>query len=413
MFQNPSTAVSNPRIEAANPKGNHLLVVTVSRDIHDGGVAAGETSDWDEAFYVALGRAVERLIERGMGHEDAVRRAAEHFTDGLSNAIGPSIADSLRESAPEMLAEHYVLNREFEDRLHERWGKALDLYYMVAVAVQEFGATGYQTAVNAVGSDNQRALLEALTGVHARSCRTAFEVHSLLSSGFPKGAQARARTIYELAVIAIVLSRYGTEAGYEDLGERFRAFSDLTTALDARDFQQHAERLGVEPFTDEEMQDFAALREARMRLHPDIDRRQGWASRLPGYRAGTFEELERMAELDYLRPFYTEASHEVHPYPKGVANNVTATPDGLVKLSGRTNAGLSHGARDALVSLLFATNALRRLPGFDGIKSWLSAEAIARLVREACEAFDETEEAVVRAVEELACPDGPESTLDE
>lgn len=191
-------------------------------------------------------------------------------------------------------------------------------------------------------------------------------------------------------MIAIVLSRYGTETGHEDLGARFRAFSDLTTALDARDFQQHAERLGVEPFTDEEMQDFDALRAARMRLHPDIDRRQGWASQLPGYRAGTFEELERMAELDYLRPFYTQASH-VHPYPKGVANNVTATQDWLVKLSGRTNVGLSHGARDALVSLLFATNALRGLPGFAGIKSWLSAEAIACLVREACEAFDETE----------------------
>lgn len=383
-----------------------LLEDAVSRDTQNGGmVASGETSDWNEAFYVALGQAVANLIERGVEREDAVRRAVNHFTERLPDAIGPSIAESLRATAPEMLAEHYVLSREFEDRLHERWGKALDLYYMVAVAVQEFGATGYQAAVNAVGNDNQKALLEALTGVHARACRTAFEVHSLLSSGFPKGAQARARTIYELAVVAVVLSRYGTESGHEDLGARFQVFSDLTTALDARDFQQHAERLGVEPFTDEEMQEFTALREAHTRLYPGIDRRQGWASRIPGYKAGTFKELERMAELDYLRPFYTQASHEVHPYPKGVANNVTATPDGLVKLSGRTNAGLSHGARDALVSLLFATNALRVLPGFDDIKSWLSVEAIARLVREACEAFDKTEEAATAGEESTDPPD--------
>lgn len=393
--------------------GTRFLGVAVSRHVHDGGVVPGETSDWDEAFYETLGRAVEKFIERGVEPEDAVRRATLHFTDGLSTTIGPSIAESLREAAPEMLAEHYVLNREFEDRLHERWGKALDLYYMVAVAAQEFGATGYQAAVKAVGTDNEKALLEALTGVHARACRTAFEVHSLLSSGFPKGAQARARTIYELAVIAIVLSRYGTEPGHEDLGVRFLAFSDLTTALDARDFQKYAERLGVEPFTDEEMQEFTTFREESLRLHPDIDRRQGWASRLPGYKGGTFGELERMAELDYLRPFYTQASHEVHPYPKGVANNVTATPDGLVKLSGRTNAGLSYGARDALVSLLFTTIALRALPGFDGIKSWLSVEAIARLVREAGDAFDETEEAVAQQIEGSASTDGPESALDE
>ena len=157
--------------------GTRFLGVAVSRHVHDGGVVPGETSDWDEAFYETLGRAVEKFIERGVEPEDAVRRATLHFTDGLSTTIGPSIAESLREAAPEMLAEHYVLNREFEDRLHERWGKALDLYYMVAVAAQEFGATGYQAAVKAVGTDNEKALLEALTGVHARSCRTAFTVY--------------------------------------------------------------------------------------------------------------------------------------------------------------------------------------------------------------------------------------------
>lgn len=43
----------------------------------------------------------------------------------------------------------------------------------------------------------------------------------------------------------------------------------------------------------------------------------------------------------------------------------------------------------------------------------LSVEALARLVREACDAFDETEESVAQEAEVSAPSDGPESTLDE
>ena len=49
--------------------------------------------------------------------------------------------------------------------------------------------------------------------------QTSFEVHALLSAGFPGGAYGRYRTLRELAVIAALISQYGRRPGHADLAD--------------------------------------------------------------------------------------------------------------------------------------------------------------------------------------------------
>jgi hypothetical protein len=137
-------------------------------------------------------------------------------------------------------------------------------------------------------------------------------VHRLLSSGFPKGALSRCRTLHELAVTSIVIAEHGREPAHADLAEKFLLHQVVMEYKDALVYQEQCETLGYEPFSDEAM--------AKMkRRHDDLVQRYGplfakpygWASGLDGPQP-TFRDLEKLAELSHLRSHYRWASHEVH-----------------------------------------------------------------------------------------------------
>jgi Family of unknown function (DUF5677) len=92
-----------------------------------------------------------------------------------------------------------------------------------------------------------------MTGLHARACRIAFEVHRLLATGFPMGALSRCRTVHELAVTSIILAEFGRQSAHADLAERFLLHSMVMSYKDALIYQDHCHLLGYEPYTVEEM----------------------------------------------------------------------------------------------------------------------------------------------------------------
>ena len=286
-----------------------------------------------------------------------------------------------------MLDEYRRHDARFERRLHKRWARPLDLFYAIVVATTELGEQEYRDASSEDLDENQRAVLEAVSSIHARACRTSAEVYELLKSGFPMGAQARARTVHELAVAALILSNYGDQPGYEDIGARFLAFDKVTSSWDAEEYQAHAARLNDDPLTDETLADIETSRQEAVRTFPGLDKPNGWARHLPGVVRGTFKELEKVAGLDHLRPYYSWASQEVHASPKGVRLNTVTGPDGPVRLTGRFNYGLADGAETALIALQQVNGALLTSPGVSTFFSVVGAQDLQVLVSEACDEF--------------------------
>lgn len=347
--------------------------------------------------YLRIAQALpEKHESSGMSSEEAMECGLVEALEILTEDGPPQVAAALKADGPRMLAERRRLDRGFEKRLRQRWGSALDLYYMVAVACQEVGAEGYQEANQCdEGGDDERALLEAVSGLQARACRQSLEVLSLLEAGFPKAAHAVSRSMHEGAVVASVLTEYGSTPEHSDIGLRFLLFDHISNLMDAEEHQRYAERINHEPFTDQEMAALRTTKAAVLERFPDLDRKMGWAGDLPGLRKRTFEELEVIAGIDHLRPYYTWASHEVHAYPKGVRLNQSGLDGDLWKLAGRTNAGLADPAQGALIALNQVTASMLTVPGVASPSRIVASRAAMALLDEACEEFVRIERELV------------------
>ena len=348
----------------------------------------GRDSEPGDAYLRIAQALVEQHESSGMSSEEAMECGLVEALEILTEDGPPQVAAALKADGPRMLAERRRLDRGLEKRLRQRWGSALDLYYMVAVACQEVGAEGYQEANQCdEGGDDERALLEAVSGLQARACHQSLEVLSLLEAGFPKAAHAVSRSMHEGAVVASVLTEYGSTAEHSDIGLRFLLFDHISNLMDAEEHQRYAERINHEPFTDQEMAALRTTKAAVLERFPDLDRKMGWAGDLPGLRKRTFEELEVIAGIDHLRPYYTWASHEVHAYPKGVRLNQSGLDGDLWKLAGRTNAGLADPAQGALIALNQVTASMLTVPGVASPSRIVASRAAMALLDEACEEF--------------------------
>lgn len=348
----------------------------------------GRDSEPGDAYLRIAQALAEKHESSGMSSEEAMECGLVEALEILTEDGPPQVAAALKADGPRILAERRRLDRGFEKRLRQRWGSALDLYYMIAVACQEVGAEGYQEANQCdEGGDDERALLEAVSGLQARACRQSLEVLSLLEAGFPKAAHAVSRSMHEGAVVASVLTEYGSTPEHSEIGLRFLLFDHITNLMDAEEHQRYAERINHEPFTDQEMAALRTTKAAVLERFPDLDRKMGWAGDLPGLRKRTFEELEVIAGIDHLRPYYTWASHEVHAYPKGVRLNQSGLDGDLRKLAGRTNAGLADPAQGALIALNQVTASMLTVPGVASPSRIVASRAAMALLDEACEEF--------------------------
>ena len=228
----------------------------------------------EDAYGHAITDLFERLVAEAVksgADDDCIAAALEQATQAAADAL----AQRLRADAPRMLREHRKFRRGFEERLQQRWGPALDLYECVRVCCLEAGEDFVKRSSQQ--ADGRDPKLAALTLLHARACLAASEVQSLLCSGHAAGAQARWRTLHELAVIAFLLGLLGKHG--PDLSERFLQHRQVERHKDAVHYQQYCEALGYPPFSDEEMAEIQQQRdEVVARYGTPYKNDWGWAA---------------------------------------------------------------------------------------------------------------------------------------
>jgi uncharacterized protein DUF5677 len=209
-------------------------------------VALDEQRDGSSRHYFAelFDRLVAEAAERG-ADRDRIAEALGEATEAMADVL----AQRLQADAPRMLRDQRKIRNDFEQRLQLRWGLALDLYECVRVCCLEVGEAFHKHhSAHSGGDDFKRS---ALTLLHARACLVASEVQGLLRSGHAVGAQARWRTLHELAVIAFVVGEHDSE-----ISERFLLHRNAERYKDAEQYQQYCEALGYDKFSVDEMEEF-------------------------------------------------------------------------------------------------------------------------------------------------------------
>lgn len=356
------------------------------------------TSSLDFEFMEFLAKA----LLQGQDDEVTVEDLVEAFRTGLPVGLDEAAQDLvgvLDGRAPKRLRAMRKQQQGFEKRLRKHWGSALDQYQILWVCLQEQGSDFNDRR----GPEND-PLQGALAGLHAKACRVAWEVHTLLHGGLAMGALARCRTLHEMAVLTSVLVNWQGPGPVliPDLVERFNARAAIVTYKDALEYQRNAADLKVVPFTPSEMAEMEKAKDDVVaRFGPLINKKDyGWATGVGGCKEPSFADLESASGLGHLRSYYKWASHEVHADAKGVFANVVNSGYGNVLLTGPSNVGLSDPGQSALISLSQITTFLLVRGGqTPGPKTVIGMQAVLKMLNRACDSFAAGERAVKAAGE--------------
>jgi hypothetical protein len=280
----------------------------------------------------------------------------------IVNEITKQVIDSLKCDAPSMLREQRKIRKQFEKRQLNTWKKPLDLLETLLLLALEAG-DDYNHEFRQQASEEQDHVFEVLTRLHARACQTSSEILTLLRSGHADGAHARWRSLHEIVVVSSFISEHG-----DDLAEKYLLHDAVESYKAALLYRQYSELLGYDPIPQDE---FDRIKEARDQL---VDRfgssygnNYGWASSILQKADPTFRDIEESVKLDYLRPLYKLASHNVHANPKGIFFKLGLYPNSRdILLAGPSNTGLAdpgHGMAISLTQITFAL--LTQQPNID------------------------------------------------
>ncbi|WP_046780859.1 DUF5677 domain-containing protein [Streptomyces yangpuensis] len=244
----------------------------------------------------------------------------------------------------------------FERRLRRHWGRSLDLCLLTFAQAEELGSE--LSHLTPTPCDMVTA---ALIQLHARACRAADEVYCLLSAGHGQGAMKPARLLYELAAVTSVIGTYGRRPGHEDLVERYYAHEDCAGFKAMEIYQEYAQDLGMEPYSDEEVEEARQASQAAVdRFGPGIRSQVGWAAAplaSVGARVST-RGLASLADLAHLHPYFEWASAETHAGAQGMRLNRADTRRGPVLQTGPSVVGLADPAYLAVKFICHITHAL-------------------------------------------------------
>lgn len=358
--------------ESDRPRLDHLDIVadaTVKRMLEEHAVRDpdGFTAKWD------------KLIADG---------TLETLYDDVGEQLADTVYASLQKSAPRLVRGLRRDRRRLTKRMADVWGPADQVF-------QAANYIGYELGRDIAKSSHKHGpKVMALLGAHGRALRTADEIRHLAISGFHAGATARWRSLHELAVLAIVLT-----GASPDVSRRYLEYARIENLSDVKAYQQHAKVLGRKPFNLEEVEKAErSAAEVVERWGKDMCNQNGWASPLfPGKKSISFRDLESIADLGHMRPFYRLGNNHIHAGPRaGELNLIDVTPSGSPAITvGATVFGnIAETCHGAMISVHQATAGLvsaylsEKPEG--GLDHLVGLKAQARFINEAGELWGES-----------------------
>jgi hypothetical protein len=304
---------------------------------------------------------------------DDFKNALDQFMDDAGKGIEAGLAASL-ETMPQKLLEsvydhaseslrcNRLLARGFTRRLRQRWGRGFTLLEILIDIARESGqgllADLQKESGEPTDTSKDSALIDVLFGLHVRACRMASEVLCLMCGGFSEGANARWRSLHEVAVIAMFISqRQG------DLPERYLRHAAVERCRAARQYQQHCAVLGHEPLQPAELD--ALEKEMGVAISDygtPFGHDYGWAADALKLNKPTFSAIEQHVNLDHWHPYYRMACHSIHAGSQSLFWSLSI-PRGndLRLLAGASDAGMADPGHCTALSLCIASASLLTL----------------------------------------------------
>ena len=161
------------------------------------------------------------------------------------------------------------------------------------------------------GEHDDRLLMTV--GLHKKGCTTAGETLVLLGAGYPDGALARWRSLYEIELIAAFIAREGQE-----IARKYRDHAAIENYRILRLMDESAN--GLVDWRD--LESFKQLRDKVVDMYgTKFKYEYGWAAEvisLGKVRGPNRADLEKAMGREKMAPLYAAANYQVHPNANAV-----------------------------------------------------------------------------------------------
>lgn len=265
--------------------------------------------------------------------------------------MAQSVSNTLQSRIDDMLENQYEVQDSFDTNLYDTWAEALDLLQGLIVISDE-AAQGYLERSDKYSENDLTQNL--LVRLHAKANQISKEIFYLIRHGFADGAQARWRSLHELAVVCSFIAQHGNS-----VAERYVQHESVEVYKAAKQYNEFYARLGAEKIDDSEMEliekDYLELTDKYGKSYASD---YGWAATALNLRRPTFRDIEASVELDHIRPYYKSASANIHANPAGVFKRLGLFPEEDILLAGPSGIGLSDPAQSTVVSLTQITTSV-------------------------------------------------------
>lgn len=293
---------------------------------------------------------------------DKISTTFEGLIPKIASEAAETIFKTLKNNFKKVQKDYRKNINAFSKSLDKVWGKPIDLLEMFYYIASEAG-DAFNNQSRSLAAKEKNFVFDVLTRLHARSCQISVEIILFLKNGFADGAHARWRTLHEIAVTAYFIVKHGNETA-----ERYFCHNAIESYKAAIKYQEHCEVLGYQKLTEEELSEIKENYDCFIKkFGASFKESYGWAPVAIGKNNPNFADIETDVGLEYMRPYYKMASHNVHANPTGIFFKLGLIPEsGDVLLTGQSNLGLADPGHCTANSLLkITTNLLTFKPNLD------------------------------------------------
>ena len=297
-----------------------------------------------------MGDLLREWIQNRASQETASEEEIRSATDDFFGTIYPS----LKAGAKDAISSTAISEIRFIKRNIRRWEKGFFALDMLVAASTEAGQDFQKEFLEFEYYKND-VQLGMLMRIHARAVRISSEIVVLMKAGYADGALSRWRSLYELALAALAISRIGRAAAVDYF------ISGKVKALEGmKEHQKCADRMNYQTFSDDDIQDASKSVEALLAQHhrklEEYTGDYGWLR--PHINSGKREKVEKFLELSHWNHDYKWASQDIHAGYREMRSllAMSETADDLL-LVGPSNSGMADPAHRTAICLSWITTA--------------------------------------------------------
>lgn len=277
-----------------------------------------------------------------------------HLILDLTNYFSEKMVKAWKAQANRVLKEDRKSLTSFQKKLMSIWGDSFDsLEMLISISVsigEEFNIENFPEA-----SKRNDIVFDILRRSHARACQVGYEILTLLKGGYADGAIARWRTLHEIAVIALFITKHK-----DKVAQRYLDHIAIQNYEEAKAYQRHCEYLGLDPISDDEFSEMKMERDQLCNQYgKGYETNYGWAGNVLDTPKPNLTHLEKDIFVSHLRPYVKFSNINIHAGAKGITFRLGLPPeDPFTIVYGPSIFGLADPGQNSATSILQVTQAL-------------------------------------------------------